>query len=117
VARREIALSEYKAEQREAAALFVTMDDGQVVTFDPPFLWPEGFTEIAESNDNRAILSAVLGGEGQLDRFLAAGGSMAIGMRLLREHLGLDVVPSRASSTTSTDDGASSRPTSDGSTS
>lgn len=117
--RREVALSEYLDEQREAAGFFINLGDDTVV-IDPPLLWPDNWAELSEAGDARGLLVAVFGGgergEGQLERFLAAGGNLTMGVGFLYEQLGVPLGESKASSPSSTNDGVSSRPTSDAST-
>ena len=114
--RQILSLDEFRTEQRDAAATRVDLDNGAVVWFQSPFFYSEDYYAAAEEGDPRRLLAATLGGEDQLEVFLANGGTLAAGMALLYKHQGLPVGEALASSTTSADGGTSSRPTSSGTT-
>lgn len=116
--RQIIPISDYKAERRQAAGTWVDLENGTQVCFIPALLYPPNIDEVVASRDYRALLAVALGGDDQVDLWLAAGLNVKMGIDFLeRVHIGgLALGESAASSTTSAGDGTSSRPTSSAST-
>lgn len=82
---RSVDLRAWVAERRSAAGVSLTVDEGEPIVVPPLDLWP----------DNRrlgddALLVELLGGETNVERFHAAGGTVAALLKLLAEAGGGD---------------------------
>lgn len=87
MSRRRVLLSDYTERKRDERGIDVETPDGQVFSIDPPLFWPDNFAEIAASNDNRRIAAAVLGGDDQLAKFEAGGGSATMLVSLISDEM------------------------------
>lgn len=82
----------------EDQRLALTMRDGQVFTIDPPALWPDDIYALSQANDILGLAKAILGGNGQYERFVEAGGTAGILGDIIEKEFGSTVPELRASS-------------------
>lgn len=80
---KKIALNEWKANE----AIEITTDDGSFV-IPHPLTWSDALLALAESGDNLALCTALLGGAEAYARFVKVGGSQAVIGGLMEEHFG-----------------------------
>lgn len=82
---RSVDLRAWVAERRAAAGLALTVDEGEPIVVPPLDLWPDN-RQIGDA----ALLVELLGGEANVERFRAAGGTVASLLKLLAEAGGGD---------------------------
>lgn len=94
-----VRLSDFKAKKRDEGAIIIEADDGTEFRVEPPELWSD---DILTMSADRArvveMATAMLGGEEEYSRFVAAGGSAAVLSAIVADEHGLDVGESAASS-------------------
>lgn len=95
--RRRVVLNDYKSKKRDEGAIDIETDGG-VFSIDPPELWPDGAQKAAQSGDNEALGVLLLGGRGEYDQFVTAGGTAMILLGIVQDELGLTAGESAASS-------------------
>lgn len=92
-------LAEFVETKRREDGIPVDLSDGSAIIIPPGILWPEeAFT--AMRTGNMAETTRLFLGDDQYDRLLADGGNWRIIDAIIRDHEGVDVGGSSASSTT-----------------
>ena len=82
-----INLRELTERHRSEGAIEIETDS-ETFVIDPPELWSDDLIAIATTGDNLALSKALLGGDDNYARFVAAGGSQAVMGAILSEAKG-----------------------------
>lgn len=77
---RTVNLRSWVEERRAAAGLHLVVDDGDPIVVPPLDLWPDNL-----GVGDEALLVGIVGGEENVARFRAAGGTVAALLKLLKE--------------------------------
>jgi hypothetical protein len=88
--RTTVVLADYRARKEEEGAVYI---DAGTETFrvPPPVCWPDSFLTVANSGDNVALATLLLGGPEAFARFAEAGGTAALLLGIVQDALGATV--------------------------
>lgn len=84
-------LNDFKDKKRnEGTITITTAPGGEAFTIDPPAIWDDEITQLAEDNKNIEVAVKLLGGQERYDKFISVGGSSALLMSIIAESQGVD---------------------------
>lgn len=93
----KVKLSDFKAEKADEGAIEIEDDNGEIYHIDPPELWSDDITALNDADDNIGVARALIGGDDQYEKFVAAGGSAMLLLSIIGDTHGVSVGESKAS--------------------